>query len=73
MTTEIQKDQPQPVEIVAPLHFLITCSETSLEDFELAKLADVNNLRSQLHRVLDDLDGRQQSGGVGSPLPCPRP
>jgi hypothetical protein len=55
MTTEIQKDQPQPVEIVAPLHFLTTCSETSLENFELAKLADVANLRSQLHRVLDDL------------------
>jgi hypothetical protein len=54
MTTEIQKE-PQPVEIVAPLHFLITCSGTSLENFERAKLADVNNLRSKFHRVLDDL------------------
>jgi hypothetical protein len=55
MTTEIQKDQPQPVEIVAPLHFLLTCSETSLGNFEISKLTDVRNLRSQLHKVLDDL------------------
>jgi hypothetical protein len=43
------------VEIVAPLHFLITCSGTSLKNFERAKPADVNNLRSKFHRVLDDL------------------
>jgi len=58
MTTAIQKDQPakpQHFDVIAPLHFLITCSETSLENFELAKLAAVNNLRSQLHSVLDDL------------------
>jgi hypothetical protein len=55
MKDAIEKNQSQPVEIVAPLHFLITCSETSLENFEPAKLADVNNLRSQLHKVLDVL------------------
>jgi hypothetical protein len=55
MTTEIQKDQPRPMEMVAPLHFLLTCSETSLGNFEISKLTDVINLRSQLHRVLDDL------------------
>jgi hypothetical protein len=55
MKDAIEKNQPQPVEIVAPLHFLITCSKTSLENFELAKLADIANLRSQLHSVLDEL------------------
>lgn len=43
------------MEIVAPLNFLLTCSETSLGNFEISKLTDVHNLRSQLHSVLDDL------------------
>jgi hypothetical protein len=60
MTTAIQKKQPEPIDIehfdvVAPLHFLLTCSETSLGNFEISKLTDVRNLKSQLHKVLDDL------------------
>jgi len=38
-----------------PLNFLLTCSEATLDSFQLAKLAAVANLRSELHNVLDKL------------------
>jgi hypothetical protein len=38
-----------------PLNFLLGCSENSLASFELARLAEVANLRSELHAVLDRL------------------
>jgi hypothetical protein len=47
--------EPQSVEVSAPFQFLLTCSDTLLDNFELAKLSQVANLRSELHRVLDDL------------------
>jgi len=40
---------------VPPLNFLLTCSEATLDGFELAKLAAIANLRSELHDVLDKL------------------
>jgi hypothetical protein len=58
MTTEdIANIDPeaQPLEVSAPFQFLLTCSDTLLGNFELAKLSEVANLRSELHRVLDDL------------------
>ncbi len=38
-----------------PLNFLLGCSERSLGNFELARLAEVADLRGELHRVLDRL------------------
>ena len=37
------------------LNFLLGCSENSLASFELAKLAEVADLRKELHAVLDRL------------------
>src|SRR6267142_1073050 len=37
----------------APLHFLLGCSETSLGDFESARLNEVSDLRKELHTILD--------------------
>jgi hypothetical protein len=36
-----------------PLNFLLGCSESALSNFELARLNEVANLRSELHTVLD--------------------
>src|SRR5580704_17715344 len=53
-------DKPQLFEeskshnILAAFKFLLSCSETSLYNFELKKLSEANNLRSKLH---EDLDG----------------
>jgi hypothetical protein len=41
--------------LALPLNFLLGCSEKSLADFELARLADVADLRSELHSILDRL------------------
>jgi hypothetical protein len=38
-----------------PLNFLLGCSDKSLGSFELARLADVANLRGELHNILDRL------------------
>jgi hypothetical protein len=38
-----------------PLNFLLGCSERALGGFELQRLAEVADLRSELHRVLDRL------------------
>jgi hypothetical protein len=38
-----------------PLNFLLGCSEGSLASFELTRLSEVANLRSELHAVLDRL------------------
>src|ERR1700733_11746932 len=47
--------EPQSLEVSAPFQFLLTCSDTLLSNFELTKLSQVANLRSELHRVPDDL------------------
>jgi hypothetical protein len=44
-----------PKSLALPLNFLIGCSEKSLADFELARLADVADLRHELHSILDRL------------------
>ncbi len=36
-----------------PLNFLLGCSQASLVNFELARLNEVANLRSELHAILD--------------------
>jgi hypothetical protein len=41
--------------LALPLNFLLGCSEKSLGDFELARLAEVADLRSELHSILDRL------------------
>jgi hypothetical protein len=56
MTTDAltTNDQSPPSEVCAPAS-LLSCSDTSLDNYELAKLSEVANLRSQLHRLLDEL------------------
>jgi hypothetical protein len=44
-----------PKSLVLPLNFLLGCSEKSLGSFELARLADVADLRGELHNILDRL------------------
>ena len=41
--------------LALPLNFLLGCSEKSLGSFELARLADVADLRGELHNILDRL------------------
>jgi hypothetical protein len=41
--------------LALPLNFLLGCSEKSLADFELARLADVADLRNELRSILDRL------------------
>jgi hypothetical protein len=56
MTTEIQKDQLEKLQhfdVVAPLHFLLTCSDISLDNFEISKLSEAANARTKLHEDLD--------------------
>lgn len=53
----ITNDQSQESEVCAPFGFLLSCSDTSFDNLELAKLSEAANLRSQLHRVLDELRG----------------
>jgi hypothetical protein len=41
--------------LALPLNFLLGCSEKTLGSFELARMAEVANLRSELHNILDRL------------------
>jgi len=41
--------------LALPLNFLLGCSEKSFGSFELARLADVADLRGELHNILDRL------------------
>jgi hypothetical protein len=43
------------LEPLARVNFLLTCSESVLDSFELAKLGNVSNLRTDLHDILDKL------------------
>jgi hypothetical protein len=49
-----------------PLNFLLGCSEDSLASFELAKLAEVANLRSDLHAVLDRLLDQMSQAAIAA-------
>jgi hypothetical protein len=56
MTTEIQKDEPEKsrhFDVIAPLHFLLTCSDIPLDNFEISKLSEAANARTKLHEDLD--------------------
>jgi hypothetical protein len=44
-----------PKSLALPLNFLLGCSEKSLGNFELARLADEADLRNGLHSILDRL------------------
>jgi hypothetical protein len=43
------------LEPLAPVNFLLTCSASILDSFELTKLGNVSNLRTELHDILDKL------------------
>src|SRR6266481_4017515 len=36
-----------------PLNFILGCSKQDLQDFELARLAEVSDLRKELHQIMD--------------------
>jgi hypothetical protein len=50
---EYQRDKPLLPN--ARLNFLLNCSDDSLSTFELARLSEVANLRTELHVILDKL------------------
>jgi hypothetical protein len=41
--------------LALPLNFLLGCCQKSLDNFELARLAEVADLRGELHNILDRL------------------
>lgn len=52
------KAQSSPKQLLAPavrLNFLLGASDNDLSSFELARLAEVANLRSDLHAILDNI------------------
>jgi hypothetical protein len=62
-TLSQKKKPPAPT---VPLNFLLGCSETDLGSFELARLAQVADLRSELHETLDKIiDEMAQAALVG--------
>lgn len=40
-------------DLVLPTNFLLTCSSAVLDDMELARLADIANLRAELLETID--------------------
>lgn len=49
-----------------PLNFLLGCSEADLSNFELARLAEVADLRRELHAILDSVvDAMSQAALAG--------
>jgi hypothetical protein len=49
---------------VASLNFLLGASDASLDEFELARLAEVADLRSELHGILDKLIDEMSAAAV---------
>jgi len=41
--------------LAVPLNFLLTCSDSTLDTYELARLAEVGNLRAEMHEIFDRL------------------
>jgi hypothetical protein len=54
MKNAIEK-KSQPIDIVAPLHFLLNCSDVDLGSFQNARLNEAANARTKLHEDLDHL------------------
>ena len=48
------------------LNFLLTCSERSLGEFELRRLAEVANLRKELHAILDKIIDEMAQAGLAA-------
>jgi hypothetical protein len=42
-----------PKDLNRPLQFLLTCSETSLSNFQMVKLSEAANFRKQAHKLMD--------------------
>jgi hypothetical protein len=55
MKDAIKKNRPQPIDIVAPLHFLLNCSDVDLGSFQNTKLNEARNARTKLHEDLDQM------------------
>jgi len=56
----------KPLPVAAKLNFLLGASDNDLSTFELARLAEVANLRADLHAILDKLiDEIAQAGVTG--------
>jgi len=51
----VSRPPNKPLPVAAKLNFLLGASETDLSSFELARLEEVANLRSDLHAILDKL------------------
>jgi hypothetical protein len=51
----VSRPPKKPLPPAAGLNFLLGASDTDLDSFELARLAEVANLRSELHAILDKL------------------
>lgn len=51
----MSRPQNKPLPVAAKLNFLLGASDTDLSSFELARLSEVANLRSDLHAILDKL------------------
>jgi hypothetical protein len=51
----MSRPQNKPLPISARLNFLLGASSRDLDSFELARLAEVADLRKQLHSLLDQL------------------
>jgi hypothetical protein len=43
----------KPKDLNRPLQFLLTCSETSLSNFQMVKLSEAANFRKQAHELMD--------------------
>jgi len=51
----MSRPQNKPLPPAAKLNFLLGAPDDDLSSFELARLAEVANLRSDLHAILDKL------------------
>ncbi len=51
----VSRPQNKPLPPAAKLNFLLGASDKDLSSFELARLAEVANLRADLHAILDKL------------------
>src|SRR5215472_6785293 len=49
-----------------PLNFLLGCGQASLDEFELARLADVADLRKELHAILDRVIDQMAQAALAS-------
>ncbi|HXL23845.1 MAG TPA: hypothetical protein VOA78_15385 [Candidatus Dormibacteraeota bacterium] len=55
---------PDKPELAVPLNFLLGASQGQLDNFELARLAEVANLRSELHETLDKIIDQMAQAAV---------